>query len=118
MLKNLLLMMKNNKARIFPFAVSLYLYALYSRCIYLLCKDIIKRINEDYYSYLLYKCRWLWANENVRNEAALVVLLSAVLLLSFYLLYRRSHYFYAVILAPIYIFLFVTVCSAMLVRWF
>ncbi|MBR3675654.1 MAG: hypothetical protein IKN71_00765 [Alphaproteobacteria bacterium] len=118
MLKNLLLMMKNNKARIFPFAVSLYLYALYSRCIYLLGKDIIKRINEDYYSYLLHKCRWLWANENVRNEAALVVLLSAVLLLSFYLLYRRSYYFYAVILAPIYIFLFVTVCSAILVRWF
>ena len=118
MLKNLLLLMKNYKAKIFPFAVSLYLYALYSRCIYLLGNDITKRINKDYYSYLLHKCRWMWENENVRNEAALFVLLSAVLLLSFYLLYRRSHYFYAVILAPIYIFLFVTVCSAILVRWF
>lgn len=118
MLKNFFLQMKNNKAKIFPFAVSLYLYVLYSRCIYLLCMNIIKRINEDYYGYLLHKCQWLWVNENVRYETAIIVLLSAVILLSFYLLYRRNHYFYVIILAPIYIFLFVTVCSAILVRWF
>ena len=118
MLKKLLLLMKNNRAKIFPFAVSLYLYALYMRGIYLAYIDIIKHIDNDYYNYLSRKYLWLLANESICIDSAIIALLLVVLLLSFYLLYRRSHYFYAVILAPVYIFLFIVVCSAILMRWF
>lgn len=116
MLKNLLLLMKNNRAKIFPFAVSLYLYALYMRCIYYAYMDIIKHIDNDYYNYLSRKCLWLLANASICIDSAIIALLLAVLLLSFYLLYRRSHYFYAVIMAPVYVFLFVVVCTT--IYWF
>lgn len=80
----------------------LYIYVLYIRGIYLLRKDIIEQIHSDYYHYSFNKWQWLLNNRSIYDVVILIILFVAILL-SLYLLYKKSRYFCVVILFPIFL---------------
>lgn len=103
MMQNVLELIRKNKNCVFSQIVSLYIYLLYMRIIYLSCKDINTQINNNYYSYLLNKKQWLFDNSFILIDIFAVPLFSIIILTSLYALYRKSRYFYVILLAPIFL---------------
>lgn len=118
MYKNLSVWIKNHKNDLFPYGISIYLYILYTRFIYVAYEDIIRIRTDDFYQYTQNHWLWYFKNENVRLEIFGTIFLLFTFILSFYLLYKKHRYFYAVMLLPIYLGLFVMVFSAVYNRFF
>ena len=118
MYKNVSTWIKKHKNNIFLYSVSIYLYILYIRFICVVYDDIIKTRTNEFYQYT--QNRWLWylMSENVRLETFSIAFLLLSCILSFYLLYKKHRYFYAVMLLPIYLGLFVMLGSAVYNRFF
>ena len=103
MTQNIIELIRKNKNHIFTQLVSLYIYMLYIRIIYLSYKDICIRINNDYYNYLLNKKHWLFENSAIHIDVFAILILSVVISASCYLCYKKNHYFYAILLFPIFL---------------
>lgn len=115
MMQNILELIRKNKKHVFTQTVSLYIYVLYIRIIYLSCKDINTQINNDYYSYLPNKKQWLFDNSFILIDIFTIPLFSIIILTSLYALYRKSRYFYVILLAPIFLGLGVMVLTPLYV---
>ena len=102
MTQNIIELIRKNKSHIFTQLVSLYIHVLYMRIIYLSVKDIYTQITNDYYNYLLNKKQWLFENSAIRIDVFGILILSVVIMASFYLYCKRNRYFYTILLFPIF----------------
>ena len=104
MAKKFFLFLQSNKDKLFAWIVSLYIYILYMRFIYLSFENVCERIDNDYYRYVLNKKQWwLTQNNEIYTDIIIMAGLTMIILISFYLIYKKKRYFYAVLLSPIFL---------------
>lgn len=95
-------LVKKYKENLFAWMVCVYIYVLYVRGIYLSYRRILKQIDKDVYNHVLNHWQELFNNQAISADAAIILYLVLVIFISFYLLYKRSKYFYAVLLSPLF----------------
>ena len=105
LMKHLFQYVRENKERLFTKIVCLYIYALYSRILFLCSDNILGQIDKDYNHFIENKYQWLVGNTAVQIDIAILMFISIIILMSFYLLYKQSKYFHAVLLVPIFFIL-------------
>lgn len=99
MLKNLSYFMIKNKNKLFPWGVTVYLYILYVRCICLSFSDMVEYKNNH-----IFDTNTGFAdNPFWMVDAVLITLLILIMGMASFLLYKKSRYFYAIILFPIFL---------------
>lgn len=99
MSKSLKGLIRKYKGNLFAWGVGAYIYVLYVRSIYLSYQRILKQIDKDVYNHV----PELLNNQKLCTNVAIILYLVSVVLLSVYLLHKKSKYFYAVLLSPIFL---------------
>lgn len=102
MIKKVFHSILKGRDKLFSQIVCLYIYILYIRVIYLSCKDIFKRIDNDYYHFALNKKQWLLDNQEILSYTIITIFFFLIIISSLFLLYRKNRYFYAVLLFPVF----------------
>ena len=97
---------QSHKTELLPYTVSVYLYVLYIRIMYLSWREVIKIRDKDYWNYVKSPTDWYLSAEHptILPDAGVIVFFTGVLLLASYLFYRRNKYRFAVILYGVYHF--------------
>lgn len=105
-----------HKTELLPYAVSVYLYVLYIRIMYLSWREVIKIRDKDYWNYVKSPTDWYLSTEHptILPNAGVIVFFTGVLLLASYLFYRHNKYRFAVILFPIFLGFFILACSVLI----
>lgn len=105
---------QSHKEELLPYAVSVYLYVLYIRIIYSSWQEIIEIRDKDYWNYVKFPTDWYFSTKHpaILSDIGTIIFFMIVLLSASYLFYRRNKYRFAVILFPIFLGLFMLVCSA------
>lgn len=102
-MKNLFKTIKENREKLFCRITVLYIYILYIRSICLSYESILMEIDNDYYHFVINKKQWLSNHYSVHFNIAIIIFLFTIILISLYLLYKKSHYFYVILLIPVFL---------------
>ena len=89
MTEKLLKFITTKRYKLFSRTVSLYIYVIYIRAIYLAGNDISERINADYQSFFLHKIRWVLNNQEVLIDIAIIIFFSLIIGVSLYLIHKK-----------------------------
>ena len=103
---------QSHKTELLPCAVSVYLYVLYIRIMYLSWREIIEIRDKDYWNYVKSPKDWYLSTEHptILPDAGVIVFFMVILLMASYLFYRRNKYRFAVLLFPIFLGFFILAC--------
>ena len=102
-MRNLFEFLKKHKEKIFSCIVTMYVYILYVRIMCLSAQNISTLIKADHQHFILNKWQWLISHQNVQEDIFVISLIFICVMLSFYLKYRKSRYFYAALLLPVFL---------------
>lgn len=102
-MKSLFKIIKENKEKLFCETITLCIYVLYMRIVYLSYESVLTKIDNDYYNFILNKRQWLSNHHSVHFDIAIIIFLFMIILISLYLLYKKSHYFYGILLIPVFL---------------
>ncbi len=107
---------QSHKTELLPSVVSVYLYILYIRIMYLSWQEIIKIRDKDYWNYVKSPKDWYFSTEHptILPDAGVIIFFMVILLLASYLFYRHNKYRFAVILFPIFLGFFILACSILI----
>lgn len=107
---------QSHKTELLPSVVSVYLYILYIRIMYLSWQEIIKIRDKDYWNYVKSPKDWYFSTEHptILPDAGVIIFFMVILLLASYLFYRCHKYRFAVILFPIFLGFFILACSVLI----